>query len=48
MVLRAHHPDNTMNVGLFGRARVHDHQVEYLGDQWTNRDAEGYEPPRCG
>ncbi|AYG78524.1 N-acyl homoserine lactonase [Streptomyces hundungensis] len=43
VVLSHHHPDNTMNVGLFGRARVHDHKVEYLDDQWTNRDAEGYE-----
>ncbi|MCX5409508.1 MBL fold metallo-hydrolase [Streptomyces sp. NBC_00335] len=43
VVLSHHHPDNTMNVGLFGRARVHDHKVEYQGDQWTNRDAEGYE-----
>ncbi|MCX4775719.1 MBL fold metallo-hydrolase [Streptomyces sp. NBC_01264] len=43
VVLSHHHPDNTMNVGLFARARVHDHKVEYQGDQWTNRDAEGYE-----
>lgn len=43
VVLSHHHPDNTMNAGLFRRARVHDHKVEYLGDQWTNRDAEGYE-----
>ncbi|MFE2874121.1 MBL fold metallo-hydrolase [Streptomyces roseus] len=43
VVLSHHHPDNTMNAGLFGRARVHDHKVEYRGDQWTNRDAEGYE-----
>lgn len=43
VVLSHHHPDNTMNVGLFGRAQVHDHKVEYLDDQWTNRDAEGYE-----
>ncbi|MEU6485084.1 MBL fold metallo-hydrolase [Streptomyces sp. NPDC046887] len=43
VVLSHHHPDNTMNVGLFRQARVHDHKVEYLGHQWTNRDAEGYE-----
>ncbi|MFE0461253.1 MBL fold metallo-hydrolase [Kitasatospora sp. NPDC058965] len=43
VVLSHHHPDNTMNVGLFPRARVHDHKVEYRGDQWTNRDAEGHE-----
>lgn len=42
VVLSHHHPDNTMNVGLFPRARVHDHRVEYRGHDWTNRDAEGY------
>ncbi|TGB05766.1 MBL fold metallo-hydrolase [Streptomyces sp. MZ04] len=46
VVLSHHHPDNTMNVGLFGRARVHDHKVEYLGNQWRNRDAEGVAPDR--
>ncbi|MER5638505.1 MBL fold metallo-hydrolase [Kitasatospora sp. NPDC002227] len=43
VVLSHHHPDNTMNVGLFPRALVHDHKVEYRADQWKNRDAEGYE-----
>lgn len=43
VVLSHHHPDNTMNVGLFPRARVHDHKAEYRDDQWTDRDAEGYE-----
>ncbi|WP_354644349.1 MBL fold metallo-hydrolase [Kitasatospora camelliae] len=43
VVLSHHHPDNTVNAGLFTRARVHDHKVEYRGDQWTNRDAEGHE-----
>lgn len=43
VVLSHHHPDNTVNAGLFPRARVHDHKVEYLGNRWTNRDAEGHE-----
>ncbi|MFD3542562.1 MBL fold metallo-hydrolase [Streptomyces sp. NPDC058662] len=43
VVLSHHHPDNTMNVGLFGRARVHDHHAVYRDDQWTDRDAEGHE-----
>ncbi|QCX79854.1 Metallo-beta-lactamase superfamily protein [Streptomyces sp. YIM 121038] len=43
VVLSHHHPDNVMNAGLFRRARVHDHKVEYQGDQWHNRDAEGHE-----
>lgn len=43
VVLSHHHPDNTMNVGLFGQARVHDHKAVYEADQWTDRDAEGHE-----
>ncbi|MBT2440907.1 MBL fold metallo-hydrolase [Streptomyces sp. ISL-36] len=43
VVLSHHHPDNTLNVGLFGRARIHDHKAEYRNDQWTDRDAEGHE-----
>ncbi|WP_405979871.1 MBL fold metallo-hydrolase [Streptomyces sp. NBC_00158] len=43
VVLSHHHPDNTMNVGLFGHARVHDHKAIYENDQWTDRDAEGHE-----
>ncbi|OEJ27087.1 MBL fold hydrolase [Streptomyces agglomeratus] len=43
VVLSHHHPDNIINAGLFGRARMHDHKAIYHGDQWTDRDAEGYE-----
>ncbi|MER7762799.1 MBL fold metallo-hydrolase [Streptomyces sp. NPDC097619] len=43
VVLSHHHPDNTMNVGLFGHARIHDHKAIYENDQWTDRDAEGHE-----
>ncbi|MGC0330640.1 glyoxylase-like metal-dependent hydrolase (beta-lactamase superfamily II) [Streptomyces sp. SAI-170] len=43
VVLSHHHPDNTMNVGLFGQARVHDHKAIYHNDQWTDRDAEGHQ-----
>ncbi|MFD3517130.1 MBL fold metallo-hydrolase [Streptomyces sp. NPDC058657] len=43
VVLSHHHPDNVQNAGLFQRARVHDHKAVYDGDQWTDRDAEGYE-----
>jgi glyoxylase-like metal-dependent hydrolase (beta-lactamase superfamily II) len=32
-----------MNVALFAAARVHDHWAIYQGDDWTDRDAEGYE-----
>ncbi|MET9730525.1 MBL fold metallo-hydrolase [Streptomyces sp. NPDC006458] len=43
VILSHHHPDNIMNVGLFGQARVHDHKAVYRADQWIDRDAEGHE-----
>ncbi|MGY0234670.1 MBL fold metallo-hydrolase [Longispora urticae] len=43
VVLSHHHPDNTINAGLFGNARMHDHHAIYQGDQWEDRPAEGYE-----
>ncbi len=43
VVLSHHHPDNTVNAGLFGRARMHDHHAIYQGHHWTDRPAEGYE-----
>jgi glyoxylase-like metal-dependent hydrolase (beta-lactamase superfamily II) len=43
VVLSHHHPDNIMNVGLFGQARIHDHKAVYRADQWLDRDAEGHE-----
>jgi glyoxylase-like metal-dependent hydrolase (beta-lactamase superfamily II) len=43
VVLSHHHPDHTINVGLFPNARVHDHWAYYRGDQWIDRPAEGYE-----
>jgi glyoxylase-like metal-dependent hydrolase (beta-lactamase superfamily II) len=46
VVLSHHHPDHTMNVGLFPDARVHDHWAWYRGDLWVNRDAEGFEVSR--
>lgn len=42
VVLSHHHPDHTMNAGLFPRARVHDHWAWYRGDQWVDRPAEGF------
>ena len=43
VVISHHHPDHTINVGLFPRARVHDHWAIYLGDEWISRPAEGFE-----
>jgi glyoxylase-like metal-dependent hydrolase (beta-lactamase superfamily II) len=42
VVLSHHHPDHTMNAGLFRRARVHDHWAWYRGDLWVDRPAEGF------
>jgi len=42
VVLSHHHPDHTMNAGLFPAARVHDHWAVYRGDVWTTRRAEGF------
>ncbi len=42
VVLSHHHPDHTMNVALFPRARVHDHWATYQGDVWESRPAEGF------
>jgi len=43
VVLSHHHPDHTLNAGLFPLARVHDHWAWYRGDQWIDREAEGFE-----
>ncbi|MGN9846951.1 MBL fold metallo-hydrolase [Nonomuraea sp. H19] len=43
VVFSHHHPDHTLNAALFPNARFHDHWAIYSGDQWTWRDAEGYE-----
>ncbi len=42
VVISHHHPDHTVNVGLFGHARVHDHWAVYHYDEWTSRPAEGF------
>ncbi|MDQ6878823.1 MAG: MBL fold metallo-hydrolase, partial [Candidatus Dormibacteraeota bacterium] len=41
VILSHHHPDHTINVGLFENARVHDHWAIYEGDLWTDRPADG-------
>lgn len=42
VIISHHHPDHTVNVGLFGNARVHDHWAIYHHDIWTSRPAEGF------
>jgi glyoxylase-like metal-dependent hydrolase (beta-lactamase superfamily II) len=41
VVLSHHHPDHTVNVGLFPNARVHDFWAVYQGDLWEDRPADG-------
>ncbi|MEO8510839.1 MAG: MBL fold metallo-hydrolase [Chloroflexota bacterium] len=43
VILSHHHPDHTLNAGLFPHASVHDHWAIYRGMEWTDQDAEGYE-----
>lgn len=43
VIISHHHPDHTVNVGLFGDARVHDHWAVYHHDLWDSRPAEGFE-----
>ena len=42
VVISHHHPDHTVNVALFPRARLHDHWAVYRDDVWVSRAAEGY------
>jgi len=42
VVLGHHHPDHTLNVALFDRARAHDCWAIYEGDRWTDRQADGF------
>jgi hypothetical protein len=40
VVLSHHHPDHTLNAGLFPNARVHDYWAVYQGDRWEDRRAQ--------
>lgn len=42
VVISHHHPDHTVNIGMFPDARVHDHWAIYHYDQWHSRAAEGF------
>ena len=43
VVVSHHHPDHTLNVGMFPNARVHDHWAWYKGDLWVDRECEGFQ-----
>lgn len=42
VIISHHHPDHTINVGMFANARVHDHWAVYHADNWDSRPAEGF------
>ena len=43
VIVSHHHPDHTMNIGLFPGGRVHDHWAIYQDDLWVSRPADGFE-----
>jgi glyoxylase-like metal-dependent hydrolase (beta-lactamase superfamily II) len=42
VVITHHHPDHTINVGLFPEAEVVDFWARYRGDQWLDHEGDGY------
>jgi len=40
--LSHHHPDHTMNAGLFPAAEVVDFWARYVGDLWLDHDGDGH------
>jgi glyoxylase-like metal-dependent hydrolase (beta-lactamase superfamily II) len=44
VVLTHHHPDHTINVGLFPDAEVVDFWARYVGDRWLDHDGDGWRP----
>jgi glyoxylase-like metal-dependent hydrolase (beta-lactamase superfamily II) len=42
VVITHHHPDHTVNVGLFPNAEVVDFWARYRGDEWLDHEGEGY------
>ena len=42
VVVTHHHPDHTVNVGLFPNAEVVDYWARYHGDQWLDHEGDGY------
>ena len=42
VVITHHHPDHTVNIGLFSNAEVVDFWARYRGDQWLDHDGDGY------
>jgi glyoxylase-like metal-dependent hydrolase (beta-lactamase superfamily II) len=48
VVITHHHPDHTVNIGLFPNAEVVDFWARYRGDQWLDHEGNGYRvSPHC-
>jgi glyoxylase-like metal-dependent hydrolase (beta-lactamase superfamily II) len=46
--LTHHHPDHSINVGLFPNAEVVDFWARYRGDEWLDHEGDGYRlSPNC-
>lgn len=43
VVITHHHPDHTVNVGLFANAEVVDFWARYRGDQWLDHEGDGHQ-----
>lgn len=42
VVVTHHHPDHTVNIGLFANAEVVDFWARYRDDQWLDHEGDGY------
>jgi glyoxylase-like metal-dependent hydrolase (beta-lactamase superfamily II) len=42
VVITHHHPDHTVNIGLFANAEVVDFCARYRGDAWLDHDGDGH------
>ena len=42
VVITHHHPDHTVNIGLFPMAEVVDFWARYVGDRWLDHEGDGY------
>jgi glyoxylase-like metal-dependent hydrolase (beta-lactamase superfamily II) len=42
VVITHHHPDHTVNAGLFPRSEVVDFWASYRDDKWTDHEGDGY------
>jgi glyoxylase-like metal-dependent hydrolase (beta-lactamase superfamily II) len=43
VVITHHHPDHTVNIGLFANAEIVDFWARYRGDQWLGHAGDGHE-----